>query len=246
MKKLMLHGWATGPFIWNALNIEATGDSALTMPGHGNSVNNAKWSEPNLEAPLELIEKEYQGEKIDGIGWSLGGLTLLQAAALSPEKINSLVLFGVSPCYTKKDDFPFGKSPALTRRMLMDLSSEMSGTLKRFFKLNFTKEEQELSEVTRTIDLLEENIKNLDKVSILNSLKALIRTDIRSELCKVECPVLIIHGSRDEVCDKRSAEYLNDNLNNSELSLIDKAGHAPFITMPKEVTEIMTKFFERM
>ncbi len=52
------------------------------------------------------------------MGWSLGGMLLLEAlSGLTDPSPGGLVLVGVAPVFTRRPDYPWGQPPAVVRAM---------------------------------------------------------------------------------------------------------------------------------
>ena len=126
--------------------------------------------------------------------------------------------------------------------MLIDLKGDFPGTLARFYSLNFTKEELKSEKAGTFIKHMNEGISLLHKESVINSLKTLADSDLREKLSSLKIPVLIVHGKRDAITPVQAALYMNENIENSYLSIFESSGHAPFITEPEKFTAMLNGF----
>ena len=63
--------------------------------------------------------------------------------------------------------------------------------------------------------------------------------DLRDRMARVDVPVVLHHGSSDEIVPVQSAEWLKDVLPNAKLVRIEGTGHAPFLTRPRELGEAL-------
>lgn len=70
--------------------------------------------------------------------------------------------------------------------------------------------------------------------------------EIEPAVKSMELPVLIIHGTSDQVIDYQSASILLDMLQNGELLTIDGAGHAPQARYPVRVNNAIKVFVDRI
>src|SRR3989338_9239224 len=105
MKLVFLHGFATNPKIWD----DQKADYAPQL-NFGNI---------NAEAK-RLLDIIGMGDGVSGvalIGWSMGGMIALQAAALSREKIKGLVLVSTTPKFVSAPDYPHGLPMALLKNL---------------------------------------------------------------------------------------------------------------------------------
>ncbi|MFQ5442008.1 MAG: alpha/beta fold hydrolase [Thermodesulfobacteriota bacterium] len=243
-----IHGWATDTHVWKGTAEEiAEGKNIinLNLPGHGGT---SKWALPTLDPALAEVVKKIStlpDRSIIGVGWSLGAQVLLAAASRVEKKISGLVLVGATPCFVSKADYPAGQSPALVKRMIMDMRKDPEATVKRFYALNFTDEEiatpgakgfMEYYKYPGPVTCAEEGagpagcFPAFRYEEITRALEAIYNTDLRGILKGLDLPVLLIHGTKDSVTPFGAGEYLADNIKDAALERFDKAGHAPFIT----------------
>lgn len=64
-------------------------------------------------------------------------------------------------------------------------------------------------------------------------------------IAKVQAPTLLVWGTRDGAVDIRSAEVLRQKLPDSELAIIEGAGHLPFEEMPEQFNRLAMEFLEK-
>ena len=251
---VFIHGWATDSKVWKYQVKEFSKDYevvALNLPGHD---SNDKWSEPTLKPATKKILSAINPtshiphpiSRFIGIGWSLGGQALLEAAAKMPGYFKALVLIGVSPCFTAKRDFPWGQSAGVAKRMLKDLKKGFAGTMERFYLLNFTEDELSSPEARWFIELYKKPHTKSFRDSAVTSLEALLAIDLRDIISDIKIPVLIIHGEKDNVCPVDTGKYLAENLSDARLEIFKDAGHAPFLTRHKEFNSIVKGFLKRI
>src|SRR3990167_11480475 len=247
---VFIHGWATDSKIWKYQSEEFVnryGVITLDLPSHAEK---DVWSEPTLKPAVEKLlqftvhDSQFTG--FIGIGWSLGGQALLEAAAKRPGCFKALVLIGVSPCFTATRDFPFGQSAGVAKRMLKDLKKGFAGTMERFYLLNFTEDELSSADARWFIELYKKPYTKPFRDSAVTSLEALLAIDLRDIIPDIKIPVLIIHGEKDNVCPLNAAKYLAENLPHARLEIFKDAGHAPFLTRHKEFNSIVKGFLKRI
>ena len=247
-KIIFLHGWATDSTVWRETHIDSKEGLEyldLTLPGHS-LTSPSRWVEPTLDVAVEKLLEDTSGQDgLIGVGWSLGGQVLLETASQYPEKFKALVLIGVSPRFTKSDDFKYGQSPALVKRMMKDVKADCGGTLKRFYKLNFAESEAKSMEAQGFIKYYEGIANFTDSESLYNSLEALYNMDIRDSLKNINIPTLIIHGDKDNVCPVEVSSYMHEQIKGSTLKVYKGAGHAPFITMAEEFSQDIQSFIKK-
>jgi len=79
----------------------------------------------------------------------------------------------------------------------------------------------------------------------LSLAKSAIRHNMTDDLPKMDTNTLIIWGKQDIVTPPNVAEEFNSLLPNSELSWIDKCGHAPMMEHPKDFNIIMENWLSK-
>lgn len=262
-KFLFIHGWATDSLVW-VNNIDAiTGGKDflnINLPGHGGA---GRWDEPTLTPAMREMEHWISGlpeRSLIGIGWSLGAQALIRYAA--EKRLKGLVCVGATPCFVSKDGFPFGQSRALVKRMIDDVRKDPSETVKRFYELNFTKEELTGDEAKRFI----ERYKYPGPVvcgngkgkmppgcypsfrydELATALEAIYETDLRGALSGLDVPCLIVHGSADAICPIEAGEYLASHIKGARLEIFKDAGHAPFLTEKDRFNNMVKDFAEKL
>jgi len=245
---LFIHGWATDSHVWQGLAEEIAGENDiinLDLPGHGGP---SRWALPTLDPAVVEVSKKIAtlpDRSVIGVGWSLGAQILMAAAVRFEKKFSGIVLVGATPCFVSKADFPSGQSPALVRRMIMDMKKDPAATVERFYSLNFTEEEVTTPEAKGFMEYYKYPgpVKCTEAGAgppgcfpafryeeITKALEALYNADLRGILEGIKIPVLIIHGTKDNVTPFEAGEYLAENIKGAALERFESAGHAPFIT----------------
>ena len=251
---LFLHGWVTDKWVWiNQVNEfkDVYKCHNMNLPGHG---GNEKWDEPTLVPPVQEVLAHLSSSKSDdsshgkvtGIGWSLGAQVLLTAAIENQLKFNALILIGASPCFVEKVDFPWAQPMPVVRKMIKDMKKKPHETIKRFYQLNFTKEELETENAKSFIRKYTLNETKFRYDEIITSLVALSKVDLREQLSLLDIPVLIIHGRMDQICPVGAAHYLANKIKKTELKIFEKAGHAPFLTETAEFNKLLLNFIDNL
>ncbi|OGB90981.1 hypothetical protein A2625_06780 [candidate division WOR-1 bacterium RIFCSPHIGHO2_01_FULL_53_15] len=211
MKLVFLHGFATNPKIWD----DQKADYAPQL-NFGNI---------NAEAK-RLLDIIGMGDGVSGvalIGWSMGGMIALQAAALSREKIKGLVLVSTTPKFVSAPDYPHGLPMALLKNLRKRIKTH--GT-KAFHDLAF-KGRKAAGFVKTPIEEAEKELDELERI------------DRRELLAKIEVPTLIVHGEKDEICLPGAARYMNERIAGSSLVMMPEVGHAPMLEAPERFNEIL-------
>lgn len=78
-----------------------------------------------------------------------------------------------------------------------------------------------------------------DFISLSNSMMDL---DFTGNLSNLKCPTLILCGEKDSP-NKKAAYELNNNIKNSQIKIIENAGHEVNIQNPKALSDILLDFW---
>ena len=81
-----------------------------------------------------------------------------------------------------------------------------------------------------------------DKEAIYSDFSICDKFDVMDKMSLIKIPCLIICGKNDKLTPPKYAMYFNDNIEISELVLIDEAGHIVMLEKPDEVNQAISNF----
>ena len=240
---VLLHGWGMHGGLWGKFNELLTSNyktHAIDMPGFGNS-KNLKCSF-TLDSISEEIEEYIKNinQPVSLIGWSLGGLVTLNILKRKNIDIDKVILIATTPCFTKKEDW----KNAVDQKVFDDFSKELVAdykkTLKRFLALQTRGSElarEDLRELKNKLD--ERGEPDMD--ALKQGLEILSETDLRSNE-KNKSPVMTILGDKDTLIPLEVKSEFKKMFPNSNELILEKSGHAPFISRPEICAEKVKNF----
>lgn len=237
---VLIHGWAMHGGLFAPLLAQLESQFTvyrLDLPGHGYSADSAL----PLQLDAIVARAAQQLPRALWLGWSMGGLVALHAAATRPEQVRGLVMIGATPRFVHGPDWPAGMDPALFRGFASELAKDYRGTLDRFLMLEVHGSDHARDELQG----LRERIfaHGEPTVAVLcQGLGLLETTDLRAQLPGLTVPSLWLAGRRDRLVSPeamRSAAALTPN---SRFLQIDGGGHSPFLTHAGPVAEAMRSF----
>ena len=182
-----------------------------------------KTSVRELSNFLDRFIKFKKIKKFVLVGNSLGGHIALYYTKIF-NKANGLVLTGSSGLYEK------GMGSGYTKRG--DYNVMKKKVEEVFYDPEVANKE--------LVDEVFETVNNRNKlIKILAMAKSAIRHNMAKDLPKMKLPCLIIWGKNDNVTPPEVGIEFNNLLPNSDLSWIDKCGHAPMMEHPEKFNEIL-------
>ena len=117
-----------------------------------------------------------------------------------------------------------------------------NGYMKQFLQLQFlyAKDQHAILE-----NILPDIVKHGSPAALQAALDAVADADARPLLAGIQAPTLLVFGGKDSITPPRMGDYLHRHLPHSELHILDKAAHAPFLTHAEQFAGLLTEFFER-
>jgi len=243
---VLIHGWGAHGGIWADLATSLVKDFRLTiidLPGLGRSPPLGNGF--TLENAITAI-KAVTPETATWVGWSLGALITMALALNDKDRVKKMILVGGSPCFAKKENWPFATSAEVLDGFGNMLKTDYRKTLTRFLSLQMGDSSRGDStryrQVLRTQRQLLFKHGEPDIGALAEMLTVLKGTDLRESLNQLQVPALLIHGDRDTLAPVTAANYLEQHLPRARLVTIKGAGHVPFLTHTKMCTQVITGF----
>lgn len=234
MNPVFLHGWGTHPLIWEPLLEHFPAARALPLPGYADSV-----PATTLDAMAAALAGQM-ATRSHIVGWSLGGLIAARIALDFPEKVASLTLVAATPCFVKREDWPHGIAAEVFDQFAENLAQDYAGTIRRFLSL----QAQGSADMREVLSLLRRKLLDQPKPAkgVLEAgLGILQNVDLREGMSKLSIPVSLVHGTGDKLAPVSAARWLADAVPHASLHEIAGAGHAPFLSHPQVVADIVSE-----
>jgi pimeloyl-ACP methyl ester carboxylesterase len=77
---------------------------------------------------------------------------------------------------------------------------------------------------------------------LLGDFRACDAFDVRERLGDISVPTLVIGGTEDRLTPPKFSEYLREHIPNTQLLLVEEAGHMVMLEQPAVVTEAIADF----
>ena len=206
------------------------------MRGQGQSDKPDEEYSFDLHADDQLALLDHLGiEKVHHVGISYGAELGLVFALNSPERLSSLVLSNcashIGPLLEK-----IGK---LWRYACVKNDPEMF----YYATVPFNFSESFISKNQKFFEEALERYKMLNLPSFIYLLDAFLKLDVTNRLSEITVPTLIVGGKKDILKPPDPYSYiLHEKINNSEIKIIDDAGHALTHEKPEEFNSEVLRF----
>jgi pimeloyl-[acyl-carrier protein] methyl ester esterase len=237
---VLLHGWGMNLRVFDRLRAALAAQhrvTAIDLPGHGRSPWTAQASPQQQLAGLAAMLP--RGATL--VGWSLGGQLALQLAGDSSLAVRSLVLIATSARFVRAVDWPHGLPAETLRQFAAQLEGDAATTIADFLELQ-VRGSLDAAAVRTTLQSSLQQHGAADAQALSAGLTMLERNDLRELVRRIEVPVLVIAGQYDRVTPPQAAQALAQLMPQSQLLLIKRAGHAPFISHPQLVSAALLRF----
>lgn len=229
MKTLVfLHGWGATGNIWHR-QVEAFSSPDIKVLTPTFPLWEVSWLGEYLH-PLPLAETVL-------VGWSLGGMLLLEALSQKPVAPAGLVLVATPASFCERPDHPHGQPRAVVRALRRTVREDPRRGLADFAGRCLASGEGDFRE-----EIFQDFRPQKNGADLASGLDYLINTDLRPQLSKIPAGALIIQGDQDDIVSPAQSEILQHYLKDARLLRIPGAGHAPFLTRAHEFNGILKEF----
>lgn len=242
----LLHGIAASLKYW-CLQRELLSKRSRTilvdLRGHGLSdgmIKKKRLTVPELASSVRAVLHALNVEKTVMMGHSLGGITALQYTLDSPSEVDALIL--VDTASGMGSMTPQGKRLA-QRLGAMRIAAFPSRTVRKSLLKNFLLGSEANQEVLNWILDWADSVNWSATARILRGLRGF---DLSDRLAEIGCPTLIVCGREDKLAPLRMSEFMHERIGDSELKVIDGAGHCPSAEKPEEFNRTITEFLDRL
>jgi len=248
MNSYWLHGWATDRLVFKEIvdRLPApfnSGAKSCDLPGFGAARPLGKTESYAGRILGEIAAVSSDGEGVALAGWSLGALVALEAAYALGEKLRALVLISACGRFSRSMENPHGTDPrrieVMRRRLEKGYNAEV---LEEFFRSMF--HSCDPCEWERFRQEFRPGYLDQSPEPLAEGLRYLAEADPGVHARRINAPVLILHGGRDVVIDRRCARALERALPNAGLVLFEDAGHMPFLGRENDFAALIGDFFK--
>jgi 3-oxoadipate enol-lactonase len=207
--------------------------------GHGNSEKPVSgWTVEDLAADLRALIEHLGEDRAVVAGLSMGGNTAVVYAVAYPDTLDGLILVDTTAWYGED-------APEVWEQKALNAETEgmepvLAANMSRWFSDSFPDEHPD------RVEMVAEMVLANDPSCYAAAGRALGRFDAREGLSQIDCPTLILVGSEDPATPPAMAEYLHQNIANSELHVLPGLRHMTPVEAPDRVGRLMGDFLEKL
>ena len=177
-------------------------------------------------------------KKFSLLGHSMGGIVAMEIYSQEPNRIEKLILMDTNP-KAELDEVKLKREPQIREvnngKLLEVMRDEM--------KPNYLAESENKTSV---LNVCMDMALNLGPDVFINQSRALqSRLDQQNTIQSIKIPVLILCGSEDKLCPVERHEMMHNMISDSDLKIINNAGHMPTLEQPRETTEVIKEWLMR-
>lgn len=233
---VLLHGWAMHGGVFAPLTAalaERATVHVVDLPGHGRS--------RDCDVPLTLAAcaeaVAAATPPAAWLGWSLGGLVALQAAATLAAQVTGLAMVCASPRFVRGNNWRCAMDASMLMEFRSGLASDYAGTIKRFLSL----EAMGGTHAHADARCLRGDVfarGEPDPRVLQQGLDLLCHSDLRELLPDLGQPSTWIAGRRDRLVPPAAMQWSAERCG-GRFHCVPHAGHAPFIGATDAVVEAL-------
>jgi sigma-B regulation protein RsbQ len=242
---LLAHGFGCDQSMWRFLTpnyVERYRVVTFDLVGSGHSdlaaYDRSKYSTLHGYADdiLEIIDA-YAAGPVIFVGHSVSSMVGMLAAIKMPHRFASQVMVGPSPCYINDGDYVGGFSREDIDELLETMDSNYLGWSSNLAPaiMGAPDQPQLGEELTNSFCRTDPGIaKHFARTTFLS--------DHRAELAKCSTPTLILQCSDDMIAPVAVGEYMQRQLPQSTLRIIENVGHCPHMSAPTASSQAIDEF----
>ncbi|OGU21206.1 MAG: hypothetical protein A2X85_02425 [Geobacteraceae bacterium GWF2_54_21] len=245
-----LHGWCMSSVVWHRQFSGLSDTFRLVAPdlrGHGKSRGaSGQMDFGRFAADLEDLIHHLDLSRLVLVGWSMGAQIALQSYRQLHDRLAGLVLVSATPCFTAREDFPFGlarkEAAGMHLKVERNIRRALDGFHGRMFADGEIVDQQEALQIRALLD----SVVPPDTAVAVDSLDSLAGADMRPFLKDISLPVLILNGDRDVICLPQASDYLAEHIKSFSRRVFAGCGHAIFLTRLQQFNQEIIHYAGRI
>lgn len=208
--------------------------------GHGQSQAPAgPYSMDLLAEDAAGLIREQAAGPVHFVGLSMGGMTAQALAAAQPQLLKSIVIANAASWY---DDAAKALWQARVQTVLAQgVAAIADGAMQRWFTPEFRADLA--GGGAQRVAGLRHQLEQTDAAAYAASCGAVAAIDFRASNRRIECPALVIAGTRDEATPVAMSQLIADSIPGAQLRTIE-AAHLSAVEQPEAFAHLLESFFD--
>ena len=241
---VLLHGFPLNRSMWQDQTRELSATHRVIMPdlrGHGETA--APSDQATMEEMAEDVAALLDYLKIEQTvlgGLSMGGYVAFAFYRLFPNRVRALLLADTRP-QADTEQARRNREEMRKRALQQGIDAIAEAMLPKLLA------PATLAQETEVVARVREMIKGMKPEGAAAALRGMAaRRDQSDLLPEIISPTLIIVGSEDAVTTPSDAELMHRLIRNSQLEVIEGAGHLSNVERPAEFNQALIKFLTQL
>ncbi|MHB8777685.1 MAG: alpha/beta fold hydrolase [Anaerolineales bacterium] len=230
---ILIHGVGGNHLIWPP-QIRRLADErvyALDLPGHGQSEGTGRHSIDEYADDILAFIKALKIRTAVLAGISMGSAIALTVALKYPKTVTGLALLGGGAKMRVASKILETAGNSNTFRSTVGMINE------NCFSANTS---------PSLVQLSKQNMLKIRPPVLLGDFLACNEFDVTDQLEKIKIPALIVCGSKDKMMPLKYSQSLHEGLANSQLQVLENAGHMVMLEQPARVASLLKKFMDEL
>ena len=183
--------------------------------------------------------KEHSASPVHFVGLSMGGMTAQALAVRHPQLLKSITIANAAMHY---DDAARAMWAARVKTVLAQgVASIADGAMQRWFTPEFRADETGGGK--QRVAALRLQLEKTDAKAYAASCEAVANIDFRASNGSIQCPALVIGGTRDEATPVALSEAICKSIQGAQLRTLP-AAHLSAVEQPAAFADLLVDFFE--
>jgi pimeloyl-[acyl-carrier protein] methyl ester esterase len=178
------------------------------------------------------------------LGWSLGGMVALELARHHGRHLRALLLVATTPKFLAGPDWEHGLPATVLDEFTRGLARDYRRTVQDFLVLQTRGDERAL-ETLRALRGKLMTHGEPDARALASGLEILRHADLRDDLPRIVTPALVVAGEHDRLTPPGAGRELASRLPSARIRLVERSGHAPFLSHAGVVLDEVRGFLAR-
>lgn len=238
---LLIHGFPLSNLMWVPQYDDLYDMARIIapdLPGHGSSdpIKGTVTMGLMAQQCADLLDNLEIFEPVVVCGLSMGGYVAFEFVRQFPERVKGLILAGTR-ARPDDEETQSRRNAAVSKIKQKGLDIFIEEMLPSLFAPGTLEEDEEL------VDYVRDMIMHTSPEGAIAALRGMKeRADSLPLLPSIEVPTIVVHGEDDQIVPVAEAEEMHDLLPNSDLFIIEEAGHLVSMEQPDVFNGIVAEF----